>query len=70
MLVAYSDGVTEARNSSGEEFGEDRLLSCVQANRTLSPVQLVERLLSTIHEFSVGTTQSDDLTILVLGYTG
>ncbi len=38
VLVAYSDGVTEARDSSGEEFGEERLLSCVQANCDSSPV--------------------------------
>ena len=40
VLVAYSDGVTEARDSSGEEFGEERLLSCVQANCTRSPWRL------------------------------
>jgi predicted ester cyclase len=70
VLVAYSDGVTEARDSSGEEFGEERLLSCVQANCTRSPVDIMECLLSTVHQFSAGTAQSDDLTMLVLRYTG
>lgn len=70
VLVAYSDGVTEARDSRGEEFGEERLLSCVQANCTRSPVEIMECLLSTVHEFSAGTAQSDDITMLVLRYTG
>jgi sigma-B regulation protein RsbU (phosphoserine phosphatase) len=70
VLVSYSDGVTEARNSSGEEFGEERLLSCVQENCTRSPVEIMECLLSTVHQFSAGTAQSDDITMLVLRYTG
>ncbi len=70
VLVAYSDGLTEARDASGEEFGEERLLSCVQANCTRSPAELVECLLSTVHQFSTGTPQGDDLTMLVLKYTG
>ena len=70
VLVAYSDGVTEARDSSGDEFGEERLLSCVQANCTRSPVEIMECLLSSVRQFSAGTAQNDDLTMLVLRYTG
>ena len=70
VLVAYSDGVTEARDVSGEEFGEERLLSCVQANCTRSPVEIMECLLSTVYQFSAGTAQGDDVTMLVLRYTG
>jgi serine phosphatase RsbU (regulator of sigma subunit) len=70
VLVAYSDGVTEARDPSGEEFGEERLLSCVQVNCTRSPVEIMECLLVTIHQFSAGAAQSDDVTMVVLRYTG
>jgi steroid delta-isomerase-like uncharacterized protein len=70
VLVVYSDGVTEARDGSGEEFGEERLLSCVQANRARSPVEIVDSLLSTVQAFSAGAAQSDDLTMLVLRYRG
>jgi predicted ester cyclase len=70
VLVAYSDGLTEARDPGGEEFGEERLLSCVQANCALSPTDLMECLLSTVHQFSAGAAQADDLTMLVLRYTG
>ena len=70
VLVAYSDGLTEARDPGGDEFGEERLLSCVQANCTLSPPDLMECLLSTVHQFSAGTAQGDDLTVLVMRYSG
>jgi steroid delta-isomerase-like uncharacterized protein len=70
VVVAYSDGVTEARDSNGDEFGEERLLSCVQANCTLPSVELVECLLSSVQQFSAGTAQTDDVTMLVLRYTG
>ena len=70
VLVAYSDGLTEARDPAGDEFGEERLLSCVQANCALSPPDLMECLLSTVHQFSTGAAQGDDLTVLVLRYTG
>ena len=70
VLVAYSDGLTEARDPRGEEFGEERVLACVRANFALSPTDLIECLLSEVHEFSAGAAQRDDLTMLVLRYTG
>ena len=42
VLVAYSDGLTEARNLDGEEFGEERLMTCVRANCDLAPTKLLE----------------------------
>ncbi len=65
-LVVFSDGVTEALNLSADEFGEARLLSCLEANRTLPAHSLVDCLVAAIAEFTQGTTASDDLTILVL----
>jgi len=70
VLVVFSDGVTEALNSDGVEFGEERLLSCLGANRDAAPTALLECLLGAVQEFTVGATPSDDLTALVLRYTG
>jgi sigma-B regulation protein RsbU (phosphoserine phosphatase) len=70
VLVAFSDGVTEALSRDGEEFGEERLLACVEERRTLAPESLLESILDTVRRFSAGAVQSDDLTILVLRYTG
>ena len=69
-LVAYSDGVTEALNTEGQEFGEERLLSCVTANLGLAPTSLLDCLLDAVHEFSDGVAQTDDITMLVLRYSG
>jgi sigma-B regulation protein RsbU (phosphoserine phosphatase) len=65
-LVVFSDGITEARNTADVEFGEERLLSCVEANRTQAPPELVKSILETVRQFSIGTRQGDDLTVLVL----
>ena len=69
-VVVYSDGVTEARNPDGEEFGEERLMCCIKANADLAPTDLLERLLDAVHQFSAGEAQSDDLTLLALRFAG
>ena len=68
--VVFSDGVTEARNTNGDEFGEERVLSCVTANSAVPPVTLLETLIREVQEFSAGTPQGDDQTVLVLRYSG
>jgi serine phosphatase RsbU (regulator of sigma subunit)/ketosteroid isomerase-like protein len=70
VIVAFSDGITEALSASGEEFGEERLLSCVRVNCELTPAELVECLIDTVQQFSIGAGQSDDLTVLALRYSG
>jgi sigma-B regulation protein RsbU (phosphoserine phosphatase) len=70
VLVTFSDGITEARNADWEEFGEERLLNCVNANRQLAPAALRQKLFDEVHRFSGGDVQTDDLTILVLSYSG
>jgi sigma-B regulation protein RsbU (phosphoserine phosphatase) len=69
-LVIYSDGITEARNPDGEEFGEEQLLCCVMANRDLAPTELLECIFDAVHQFSAGSAQSDDLTLLALRFAG
>jgi phosphoserine phosphatase RsbU/P len=68
--VVYSDGMTEARNPDGEEFGDEQLMSCVRANTALTPTDLLECLLDTVHKFSAGAAQSDDMTLLALRFSG
>ena len=68
MLVMFTDGVTEARNATGEEFGEERLRACLDRDRRCSPAELLERLLSAVRSFVAGAAQHDDITALVLRY--
>ncbi|MCM3881676.1 MAG: SpoIIE family protein phosphatase [Vicinamibacterales bacterium] len=70
VLVVFSDGVTEAFNAAGEEFGETRLLACLEANRRCGPADLLRQLLSSVQEFTATAAQSDDVTALVLKYKG
>jgi phosphoserine phosphatase RsbU/P len=70
LLVAFSDGVTEALSTEGEEYGEQRLLDCVQANREKSPPELLDSIFASVREFTAGAVQSDDVTALVLRYDG
>ena len=70
LVVLYSDGVTEARDAAGEEFGRERLLSAVAACHGARPETVLETLLTAVRAFSAGTPQGDDLTALVLRYRG
>jgi len=64
-VVLFTDGVTEACNPSGEEFGEVRLLRLLEDHRTLSADELQGKILAVVAEFSAGRRQ-DDRTLLVL----
>jgi sigma-B regulation protein RsbU (phosphoserine phosphatase) len=64
-VVLFTDGVTEACNAEGEEFGEARLLRLLEDHRTLSADQLQAKILAVVAEFSGGRWQ-DDATLLVL----
>jgi phosphoserine phosphatase RsbU/P len=66
--VVFSDGVTDTVNAAGDDFGEERLLSCVEANRTSTPDALLDCILSNVRTFAAGAAQADDVTALVLRY--
>jgi sigma-B regulation protein RsbU (phosphoserine phosphatase) len=67
-LIVFSDGVTEAMNAAGDEFGEERLLRCLQSQGACTPEVMLERLLAVVHEFAASAAQNDDVTALVLRY--
>jgi serine phosphatase RsbU (regulator of sigma subunit) len=64
ILLLFTDGVTEAMNASGEEFGEGRLLDALRKNRRLALPSLVRELSSSLREFC-GNCLRDDATLLV-----
>jgi serine phosphatase RsbU (regulator of sigma subunit)/catechol 2,3-dioxygenase-like lactoylglutathione lyase family enzyme len=64
VLALYTDGVTEALNPAGEEFGEERLCEALRRNRGLPPQALLTKILKEIQEFSP-TDQSDDITLII-----
>lgn len=66
IVVLYSDGLVESRNPSGEEFGEERLCSSVNAVRDRSAVEIQERLIDDVRLFVGAAPVHDDLTCVVL----
>jgi sigma-B regulation protein RsbU (phosphoserine phosphatase) len=71
MLVLYTDGVTEAFNAEGEAFGETGLLhSLEKLDGPAEPDAVAQGVLAAVKAFEAGGSQSDDITLLVVGYTG
>jgi sigma-B regulation protein RsbU (phosphoserine phosphatase) len=66
VLLLFSDGVSEAMNAAEEEFGETRLQELLIRNADESAQELVERILTAIHDFTGQTPWHDDLTLMVL----
>jgi sigma-B regulation protein RsbU (phosphoserine phosphatase) len=65
LLVVYSDGVIDARNPAGEEFGRDRLRALLPGLRGLDPAEAGRRLLLAVDDFLAGERPSDDLSLVL-----
>jgi len=70
LLLLYTDGVTEAEDPQGNPFGTACLLDWAHGQVGKSPVEVRDSLLRTICQFSGDMRQRDDITILVVRYTG
>jgi sigma-B regulation protein RsbU (phosphoserine phosphatase) len=68
-LILYTDGVNEAQDEGGNEFGIERFVTLVESNRDLSAGRLVERVLAKHSEFVGEAQQYDDITLLALKWT-
>ncbi|MFZ0137728.1 MAG: SpoIIE family protein phosphatase [Candidatus Sulfotelmatobacter sp.] len=64
IFLAYSDGVTEPENDYGE-FGEDRLIDLVSANRRLPLVQISQTVTSAVDDWIGDNEQPDDITLVL-----
>ena len=65
-FLMYTDGVTEAINSSDNFYGEKPMLEIVTRNPDLCPSELIRRLESDVLDFMKGVDQADDITLLIL----
>ncbi len=66
VLVAYTDGISEARNPEGEEFGEERLIQAVAENARLSADELRERIIDIVRCWQRDEPQHDDMTMVIM----
>ena len=71
-IILYTDGITEARNSSNEMLGEDRLLAIVEENYTQTTNELCNIIYNSVLTFTGDNTGqfTDDITILAAEYLG
>jgi sigma-B regulation protein RsbU (phosphoserine phosphatase) len=64
-LVLYTDGITEAENVDGEEFGASRLLDTLGSHSHLPAVPLLQAVVGAVQQFSGGSEQQDDITLVI-----
>jgi phosphoserine phosphatase RsbU/P len=64
-LIFYTDGITEARNAEGDEYGEERLMAGAADRRTSGVEEIKEALLSDVNAFTGGKFD-DDATLIVV----
>lgn len=67
-LLFYTDGITEARNAEGDEYGEERLADTAIAGRRLPVEAMKDALLADVNAFTGGKFE-DDATLIVVGIT-
>ena len=69
-MVIYTDGVTDARDGKGEMFGEERLKEILVRHRQYDSKTLSDKVLAAIHDFTGGTPQFDDITMMIVKASG
>jgi len=71
-LILYSDGITEATNIKGEQFGLDRIKQLVESTVLQKPESkiLFRNISNTLAKFIEGTSQKDDMSLMVINHTG
>jgi sigma-B regulation protein RsbU (phosphoserine phosphatase) len=66
VLAMYTDGVTEAVNTSGEQFGQERLVEVLRHSREMSAGYISEKIVAEVASFRGEAEQNDDLTLIVI----
>jgi sigma-B regulation protein RsbU (phosphoserine phosphatase) len=70
MFVLFTDGVSEAFDRNEELFGEERLLSHLEASTAGSARDTTLGILDAVRRHAAGAPQSDDITVVSVGYHG
>jgi sigma-B regulation protein RsbU (phosphoserine phosphatase) len=68
-LILYTDGVTEALNTDGDEFGLDRMIQSVRASATDGAQTIVKRIIEDVRNFTGSFPQNDDITVIAIRKT-
>jgi sigma-B regulation protein RsbU (phosphoserine phosphatase) len=65
LLVAFTDGISEAMNHADEEWGEERLIQAAQAMPQAPAKTILDVIVRSADEFVAGVPQFDDMTLIV-----
>ncbi len=68
ILILYTDGVTEAIDKNGAEFGLDQLKEIIKKNKNESAYVIMNYIMSAIDQFTQGLPQFDDITLLIIKF--
>jgi sigma-B regulation protein RsbU (phosphoserine phosphatase) len=68
-LVLYTDGVTEALNTEGDEFGLERTIQSVRASASNGAQAIVKKLIGDVRNFTGSHPQNDDITLIAIRKT-
>jgi sigma-B regulation protein RsbU (phosphoserine phosphatase) len=70
ILVAYTDGISEAMNAADEEWGEERMMKTIENCNGLPAPEIMQRIFADADAFVAGAKQHDDMTLVVLRVAG
>jgi len=68
FMVLYTDGITEAKNDKGEEFGLDRLRETMRNLASLGPREMQEHLIKTLYAYTGTEEIDDDYTTMIVKF--
>src|SRR6266436_3837424 len=68
-LVLYTDGVTEALNTEGDEFSVDRLMQSVRSSTKDGAQAIVKKIIEDVRDFTGSEPQNDDMTLIAIRKT-
>ena len=68
VLVLYTDGITEAKNNSNDEYGYDKLLNTIEKNATKEPVEIQKAVIEDLYSFCNNEPLQDDYSLVVIKF--
>lgn len=69
-LLFYTDGITDTENQTGQFYGQNKMIRCVEAQTVKTPAFIIQALLKDIHSHIGQGNPSDDLSLLAIKYKG
>lgn len=67
-LILYTDGLSEAMDTSSSEFGEEGLIQTIKENHHKNAESMMDTILNRVQDFTTGCDQHDDMTMITLKY--